>query len=440
MANRRVFHTKSSVATIPQFDLWGLPPTQVSVEEDVVTEYYPVAPVSDNSPLEFVFKTGVDEYLNFNEMYLYLKCQAKLVKGSANLSNTDWENVKPVQYLLHSMFNKVDVTIGGKVITQSPQLYHYKSYLEALLSFSDDAKKSYMSASLWTKEEIDRTNTIKPVQANITHAEGKEFEMMGRLHLDFTYTGKFLIGGVDVRIKLNREDPKFFINTDDYAKKPEIMIKEAVLVVHKSKATRMLLEGHQAAHAIAPCVYPITRSEMTFKTILSGSQDAPLDNILIGEMPRRMFVMLVPSAAFNGDYGKNPFQFKNYNVTQMATFIDGTQYPKQAYAPNFDANMYTKVYMGLYQALNQNLTDSHAQISYEEFKTKNNTIFAFNFSPDLSDGPGMAGHVSPKQEGSLRLYIRFKNALTEAINVLMYMEFDSYIEIHQNRAVTTSYN
>ena len=437
MANRRVFHTKSSVATIPQFDLWGLPPTQVSVEEDVVTEYYPVAPVSDNSPLEFVFKTGVDEYLNFNEMYLYLKCQAKLHKGTGNLSFTDWDKVKPVQYLLHSMFNKVDVTIGGKVVTQSPQLYHYKSYLEALLSFSDDAKKSYMSASLWTKQDKDRTKVIKA--ATPTDENGKEFEMMGRLHLDFTYTGKFLIGGVEVRIKLNREDPKFFINTEDPSKKPEIIIKEAVLVVHKSKATRMLLEGHQAAHAVAPCVYPITRSEMTFKTILNGSQDAPLDNILIGEMPRRMFVMLVSATAFNGNYGKDPYKFDHYNVSQMSAFIDGTQYPKQAYAPNFDADMYTKVYMGLYQALNQNLTDSHAQISYEEFKN-NNSIFAFNFSPDLSDGPGMAGHVSPKQEGTLRLYIRFKNALPEAINVLMYMEFDSYIEIHQNRAVTTSYN
>jgi hypothetical protein len=217
------------------------------------------------------------------------------------------------------------------------------------------------------------------------------------------------------------------------------MIKEAVLVVHKSKATKMLLEGHQAAHAVAPCVYPITRSEIKFKTILQGSQDAPLDNILIGEMPRRMFVMLVSSSAFNGDYGKDPFEFKHCKVTQMAAFIDGTQYPKQAYAPNFESDMYTKVYMGLYQALNQNLTDSHAQISYKEFKDKK-SIFAFNFSPDLSDGPGMAGHVSPKQEGTLRLYIRFKEALKEAINVLMYMEFDSYIEIHQNRAVTTSYN
>jgi len=67
-------------------------------------------------------------------------------------------------------------------------------------------------------------------------------------------------------------------------------------------------------------------------------------------------------------------------------------------------------------------------------------MFGFNFADDGSNGCGMNGHVNPIKRGSLGLKMMFRRPLDEAINVLMYCEFDNVIEIDKDHQVTTDYN
>lgn len=459
MENKTAFHTQSSVAMLPQLDLWAIPPTQVSIGSDIVTEYYPIAPVSEGGPIEFEVKPAIDEYINFAESYLYLRCQTVIDEPkdrATKIIKTDWNAIKPAQNLLHSMINKVDVALGDKVISNAPQSYNYKTYLESLLSFSQEAKKTHMQAQMWVNSEKDRGLKLHPIIGTKTQGtgaaatlvdndddyntnRGREFELMGRLHLDLTFTGKYLIGGCPLKLKLTRADPVFYMKTSDPSKNPRIEIKEAVFIVHKAKALPQLVKAHASAHASGPCIYPITRNEMIYRTVLQGAQDVVLDNVIRGPIPRRMFLFMVPTQAFTGDYTKDPYVFKNHNLNYLVSYIDGTPYPRTPYKPNFAKGLYVKEFLALYQVLNQNLTDTHMSITYDSFP-ETNCIFAFNFAPDLSDGPGIAGHVNPIEHGNLRIHMRFAEALANALNVCLYFEYDNYIEIHQSRAVTTSYN
>ena len=48
-------------------------------------------------------------------------------------------------------------------------------------------------------------------------------------------------------------------------------------------------------------------------------------------------------------------------------------------------------------------------------------------------------HQHPIKAGSLRLELQFATALAETVNVVVYAEFDSQIEINQLREVLTDY-
>ncbi len=50
------------------------------------------------------------------------------------------------------------------------------------------------------------------------------------------------------------------------------------------------------------------------------------------------------------------------------------------------------------------------------------------------------GYVNPIKRGTLRLEMKFAEALKETINVLLYCEYDNLIEIDATRNAFTDYN
>lgn len=435
MMEKRVIHPKSAIAPHPQLELFAVPPTQVSIERDIDSEIRPLSSLSSNQPLEFIINSSVDEYINFAETYIYVKAKTLLMKNDrSNPTSEDWDSVTPAQYFLHSIFSQCDVLIGNNEITNSPQTYQYRAFIESLLAFSESAKRTHLKASMYGGSEY-RNQQIRPDDS--TGNNGRIFEMMGRLHLDLTFQQKLMIGGCDIKIKILPSDPKFYFNISKNGLSASLEFLEVTLQVHKSRVFPSIVSAHAEAMRVSPVVYPITRCEVKRVGIPQGQLDF-IQDVIRGPLPRRVLMMLVDTNAFNGSYDKDPFIFKNYGVNYCSVFVNSTQYPTKAFMPNFEKGLFTREYMKLMQALNQNGTDVYTDLTMESFK-QDKTIFAFDFAPDLSSGPGEAGHANILTEGVLRLAIRFTQQTTEAINVLLYCEFDECFGIDYNRTVVKSF-
>jgi len=54
------------------------------------------------------------------------------------------------------MFSQVDVTLNRTLISSSTNTYTYKSMLQTLLSYGEDAKKSQLTSELFYKDEAGR--------------------------------------------------------------------------------------------------------------------------------------------------------------------------------------------------------------------------------------------------------------------------------------------
>lgn len=431
---RRVIHPKTSIAPLPELELFAVPPTQISIERDFDEEIRPLSAPTTGQPIEFLVNSGISDYINFKETYIYVKCRVLLNKDDlSDPTSDDWNTVIPAQYFLHSLFSQCDMLIGNNEVSVSPQTYPYRAYIEAIIAFAKSAKETHLEASLFGSKDY-RNQRVRP--ENGKGITGKWFEMMGRLHIDFTFQHRLLIGGCDVKFKLLPSDSKFYFNVGS-GLKAQLELSEVTLQFRKARVYPSSVSAIAEAMRVSPALYPIVRAEVKRVGIPQGQLDF-IQDVIRGPMPRRVLVMLVDTNAFNGSFTKDPFEFKNYGINFCAAYMNSTQYPTRAFTPDFEKGLYVREYMKLMQALNQNGTDVYTDLNMSKF-AKDTTIFAFNFAPDLTDGPGMAGHANLMNDGVMRLAIRFSKQTTETINVLMYCEYDECIGVDSHRAVVRSF-
>jgi len=439
------FHQLSNITPHPDFDLFGLPPTQLTVEKDVFTEHRPINITNSSSVIQFVIPTSIDEYIQLRESLLYLKFKVNLKKkDGTDVDESDWANVAPVSYLLHSMFRQIDLEIAGKSITLSPQTYAYKSRFEFDLGFTNDAKISHLTAA-GAYNDTDEKTTISESRSKIImpnpvtkDGTGKSVELMGKLHLDMAFQPRALLGGTALKLTLVPNDPKFYLMNKSQNILPQIEFESIIFYAHRSKLNDSVVEAHNLALTKTNAKYPICRSMVKAFNINSGNIDVSIDNALNGQLPRRVFLAMVTNDAFNGNYSKNPFNFEHFDLNHLAIYLDGEQHPLNAYKPDFEKQLFVREYMGLFEALNQLNTDSTLILSKEQYAA-GNTIFGFNFAPDLADDCNKMGYANPVRTGNLRIDLKFSKALSETINVLLYCEFDNIVEITRERNAVTDY-
>ena len=63
------------------------------------------------------------------------------------------------------------------------------------------------------------------------------------------------------------------------------------------------------------------------------------------------------------------------------------------------------------------------------------SLFAFDLSPDVCDG----SHFNLVQKGNLRVEMHFDQPLPQTINVVVYGEFETVLEIDRTRNVIFDY-
>jgi len=94
----------------------------------------------DQSDLEFLIPAEHDAYIDLN-MRLYIR---------GKLTAADWQDLSTTNFtatannLLHLLFTKCSITMNGTTITQTSDLYQYRSYLKTLLTYGNVALDEWL--------------------------------------------------------------------------------------------------------------------------------------------------------------------------------------------------------------------------------------------------------------------------------------------------------
>jgi len=143
-------HEQSCECTKSELDLFSVPPTQTSIEQDSWIEYHPITSLADSLFIEFDVRASGENYIDFANTLLYVKAKLTAVDGANLAANAA---VGPVNLFLHSMFSQVDISLNGTLITSSTNTYPYRAVLETLLSYGEDAKTSQLTSALFYKDQ-----------------------------------------------------------------------------------------------------------------------------------------------------------------------------------------------------------------------------------------------------------------------------------------------
>ena len=140
-------HKDSYDCSSSSLDLFLLPPNQSSFQKAI--DYHPITSLSDGGPIEFKVSGGGKEFLDLACSYLYLKVKVSKADGSKldGASKIGFAN-----YSIVSLFNQVDIILGGKLVFSATNTYAHRGILEVLLNYDKEAAESQLGCGLfcWT--------------------------------------------------------------------------------------------------------------------------------------------------------------------------------------------------------------------------------------------------------------------------------------------------
>ena len=240
-------HRQSCEGVKSELDLFAVPPTQTSIDQGGWIEHQPITSLDSGGPIEFVVPGAGDAYIDLANTYLLVR--AKVIRG-AGTDIADDTPVAPVNNWLHSLFSQVDVHLNDTLVTPSSNTYPFRAYVETLLSYGAEAKKTQLTSQLWYKDTAGHMEATQGNAGNAglverrRHIAGSRVvEMMGRLHVDLFMQDRFLINGVTVKIRLVRSKDAFSLMAGGANPDYKVRIVDAVLFARKAES-----DGCDGAH------------------------------------------------------------------------------------------------------------------------------------------------------------------------------------------------
>ena len=263
-------HNQSCPCSKFETDLFNLPPTQNDILGGQFHEYKPLNAVTADGPLEFTVSGTPGSYLDLAQTQFYVKAKITLPDGSNLPAGAP---CGPVNLFLHSLFNQVDVHLNERMVSTASNTYAYRAMMETLGLFYKDTPGK-MDAVDPTQVD-DNANLGLKKRSQFT-AESGEIDLVGMIHADIFCQEKFVLSGVDLKLKLHRIKNEFCVVSvfQPLQQMPEykVQIMAATLFVRSCKINPTLAVSHaKELERGVTAKYPIRRVDAKSFSIPQGN-------------------------------------------------------------------------------------------------------------------------------------------------------------------------
>ena len=433
-----LLHTQSCESVHSGLDLFSVPTTQTSIEEGFYVEVYPLASLTPGAPIEYSISGATEDYLDLNNTYIHV--QVKVVNGDGSNLEAD-STTAPTNNFLHSLFSQVDMSLNGVLVTNSENTYPYRAMFETLLNYGYEAEnRGFPQTSLFAHDTGGVTHVIRGdvnegLKTRRSRAAGSAvIDLMGRLHLDMMNQERYVLNGVDVKLRLTPAKNAFCLLQFGENPDAKTIITHASLFVRKVKLNPAVVIAHAKALDRGTAKFPVNRAVIKTFTVPKGSYDVVKDNLFLNQTPNRLVLALVDSEAFNGSYTTNPFHFHHHNINFIGLTVDGKPLPAKPLTPDFTTGRFVRSYLTTLQASGIEHKNEGLGFSLVDFGT-GYCLFSFDLTPSLLDGT----QFELVKAVTLRIELKFAKALKAPVTIVVYGVLDAIIEIDKSRQVITDF-
>ena len=412
--------------------------TQLGLLNEYDRSFSPKAAIKKGTPIEFIIKGAAQQYMDLNAVKMRVKCKIVNADGS-NLAAADNPLVGPVNNILHSMFQEVGMTLGTKLVSDPSNMYPYRAYLENLLNYDRTVQKNRLLTEGWvlddTGNEMDVIADNDGLMARAKDfAQSRTVTLIGRPHVDLFQQGKLLPPGVDMELKFIQSGDTFMLMraAGDNVINYKFIIEDMQIIVRFKQLTEALEVAHRKL-VISGKNYrlPHTRVQTKNVSIPRGVLAFNFENLYTGVLPDRIIIGLVDEEAFSGQYTRNPFNFKHFNISRFELQRNGISCPRLPYQPNF--NNATRDYFAEYLQFQEQcgfaFSDKCVLLTPEQW-ANGYTVFAFK----VTDGPIGPGDIAPRSrssQGNITIDLKFADPTPNNLKLVILSEAPGILEIDQ---------
>ncbi len=441
----------SAESVVKPLSIFETPLTNCSIENSRYVSYLPTQVVKTQGVIQFIVGADSLSYVDLKRSKLYIRAHIEDSKGSkppAVGRDENKDNVLdvlekddtaiPINHLLQSMWEGIEVRLGKLNLTEPSAFYPYTSYIKTLLykcKTPNDVEK--MSTELFYPDEnfdsfgVPTTGDEALDWRRSKVDNGKSFELFGPLNVDVFDVEKYLINGVPLSIKLYPHRSTFTLMTEEVEKGYKIVIDQAILQVRFVDVTATMIDAHDRALEKGDALYYYTKTHITPISLKSDTRTFNEANCFNGKVPRKIVVCFVSDESFSGSYTSNAFNMRHYDIESLQVMVNGVSVPHEGYTMDFSANQYAVPAQSLLES------EKSAILNYDNFAKgyaffhydlRNNELF--KNVDDKTFELSMVGEVSIRG--------RFKTKLPHNVQMLVYGEFQELYRIDRARVVTSS--
>ena len=431
-----------------ELDLFKKLQFQGSIENSQFIEIRPTSSIQDSSTIEFEIPSSSEEYLDLQNVHLFIKGKVVSDTGADFAAGQD-NKYGIINYALNTIFDQLTVYLGGTLVSQSSKTYHYLSYIEALtennLILQDTLLKSGGFISDYQTDNYN-PEAVNDDLFNIVK-RSKEFSLYGRVHGGIFRCDRLLLNGIPLHLTFSLASPEFIFQTTAATAtptipevQPKLKLTSVSLFVRRVKVVPDILNAHSKILLTTKAIYPIKRPLVKVLNLAQGGSTFVLDNVFMGQLPCKIIFGIVTANSFAGKYLRNPFGFKHFDLTFVALHLNGELFPKTPYTPDFRDNHdnFERIYYDSMVNLGALYPGQEPCISTKTYM-RGFCLFAFNLNSD-QEITNENDYINIPKEGFLNIELRFRSALTEALKLVVYAQFDNVIEIDEARNVTVDYS
>ena len=254
----------------------------------------------------------------------------------------------------------------------------------------------------------------------------KECHFRAPILNDILELDKWLLNGVDVQLKLWPAKDKFVLIKDNATKGEfQLEILDVYLDVCKISLDQELLNGHEKVLLTQKATYPYKRRNIQTFSLAKGSYQYRNEALFQYDQPKRIVAGFVLSSAYEGAYDKNPFNFQNFDIREIALYLNDVSIPAQPMKLNFG----TFDFLEAYEATQDRSKYIANGIKPYDFNA-GYALFCF----DITGGIGN-DFLQLMERSNVRLEVHFNTPLQEPVTAVIMGEFSSAFTIDANRNV-----